>query len=71
MKNISEITAKNPIINKNNNDINEHITYRQPMYLARSSSILYEILNKTLNYSFKKKMKNDLSIYWFTTTFMA
>ncbi|CAF4696502.1 unnamed protein product, partial [Rotaria socialis] len=47
--------AKNPIINKNNNDINEHINYRQPMYLARSSSILYEILNKTLNCSLKKK----------------
>ncbi|CAF3329121.1 unnamed protein product, partial [Rotaria socialis] len=27
----------------------------QPMYLTRSSSILYEILNKTLNYSLKKK----------------
>ncbi|CAF3336346.1 unnamed protein product, partial [Rotaria socialis] len=67
--------TKNPIINKNNNDMNEHINYRyvyifkiiiihriyflyifgQPMYLTRSSSILYEILNKTLNYSFKKK----------------
>ncbi|CAF3410459.1 unnamed protein product [Rotaria socialis] len=47
--------TKNPVINKNNNDINEHINYRQPMYLTRSSSILYEILNKTLNYSLKKK----------------
>ncbi|CAF3073866.1 unnamed protein product [Rotaria socialis] len=47
--------TKNPIINKNNNDINEHINYRQPMYLTRSSSILYEILNKTSNYSLKKK----------------
>ncbi|CAF3387900.1 unnamed protein product [Rotaria socialis] len=47
--------TKNPIINKNNKDINEYINYRQPMYLTRSSSILYEILNKTLNYSLKKK----------------
>ncbi|CAM4915791.1 unnamed protein product [Rotaria socialis] len=47
--------TKNSIINENNNDINEHINYRQPMYLTRSSPILYEILNKTLNYSLKKK----------------
>ncbi|CAF4358858.1 unnamed protein product, partial [Rotaria magnacalcarata] len=45
----------NSIINRNNNDINKHINYRQPMYLTRSSFILYQILNKTLNYSIKKK----------------
>ncbi|CAF4887223.1 unnamed protein product, partial [Rotaria socialis] len=55
MKNISEIMDNNSIINRNNNDINKHINYRQPMYLTRSSSILYQILNKALNYSLKKK----------------
>ncbi|CAF3322175.1 unnamed protein product, partial [Rotaria socialis] len=55
MKNISEITDNNSIINRNNNDTNKHMSYRQPMYLTRSSSILYQILNKTLNYSIKKK----------------
>ncbi|CAM4828906.1 unnamed protein product [Rotaria magnacalcarata] len=55
MKNISEIMDNNSIINRNNNDTNKHINYRQPMYLTRSSSILYRILNKTLNYSLKKK----------------
>ncbi|CAF1518041.1 unnamed protein product, partial [Rotaria magnacalcarata] len=55
MKNISEITDNNSIINRNNNDTNKHMNYRLPMYLTRSSSILYQILNKTLNYSVKKK----------------
>ncbi|CAF3341725.1 unnamed protein product [Rotaria socialis] len=54
IKNISETMDIDPIINRNNNDINEHIKYRQPMYLTRSSFELCEILNKTLNYSLKK-----------------
>ncbi|CAF5223456.1 unnamed protein product [Rotaria magnacalcarata] len=55
MKNISETTINNTIIHGDNNDLNKHINYRQPMCLARSSSILCQILNKTLNYSLKKK----------------
>ncbi|CAF4692379.1 unnamed protein product, partial [Rotaria socialis] len=45
----------NSIINRNTDDTNKHINYRQPMYLTRSSSILYQILNKALNFSLKKK----------------
>ncbi|CAF4172151.1 unnamed protein product [Rotaria sordida] len=36
MKNISEIMDNNSIINRNNNDTNKHLNYRQPMYLTRS-----------------------------------
>ncbi|CAF1513519.1 unnamed protein product, partial [Rotaria magnacalcarata] len=59
MKNISETTINNTIIHGDNNDLNKHINYRQPMYLARSLSILCQILNKTLNYSLKKKDEKE------------
>ncbi|CAF1289522.1 unnamed protein product [Rotaria sordida] len=54
MKNLSK-TITNPIINANNSDMNRNTNYRRPMYLTRSSHILCQILNKTLNYSLKKK----------------
>ncbi|CAF4889670.1 unnamed protein product [Rotaria socialis] len=46
------------------------------MYLTRLSSILYQILNKALNYSLKKKdekrfIYSRLELYWFTTAFMV
>ncbi|CAF5177972.1 unnamed protein product, partial [Rotaria magnacalcarata] len=59
MKNISAIMNDDTIINENNNDINKHINYRQPMYLTRSSSILCQILNKALNYSLKKEDEKE------------
>ncbi|CAF4885114.1 unnamed protein product [Rotaria socialis] len=59
MKNISETMDIEPIINRHNNDMNEHTNYRQPMYLTRSSFVLCEILNKALNYSLKKKDEKE------------
>ncbi|CAF1929236.1 unnamed protein product, partial [Rotaria magnacalcarata] len=59
MKNISETMDIDPIINRHNNDMNEHTNYRQPMYLTRSSFVLCEILNKALNYSLKKKDEKE------------
>ncbi|CAF1572474.1 unnamed protein product, partial [Adineta steineri] len=39
----------------NNTNTNMNNNYRCPMYLTRSSSILCQILNKTLNYTLKKQ----------------
>ncbi|CAF2047118.1 unnamed protein product [Rotaria magnacalcarata] len=58
-KNISETINNNSMINENNNEINKHINYRQPMYLTRSSHLLCQILNKTLNYSLKNKDEKE------------
>ncbi|CAF1637563.1 unnamed protein product, partial [Didymodactylos carnosus] len=54
MKHITK-TMTNPIINANSSDMSRNTNYRRPMYLTRLLSILYQILNKTLNYSLKKK----------------
>ncbi|CAF4085834.1 unnamed protein product, partial [Adineta steineri] len=51
----SSISIVQPSSKKMTTDINMNSNYRCPMYLTRSSSILCQILNKTLNYTLKKQ----------------
>ncbi|CAF4395088.1 unnamed protein product, partial [Adineta steineri] len=51
-----ETTTTMPIIKENNNNILNYV-YRQPMYLQRSSGILFQTLSKRLNYSLNDKHK--------------
>ncbi|CAF1390316.1 unnamed protein product [Adineta steineri] len=53
-KTASSISIVQPSSQKMTTDINMNTSYRCPMYLTRSSSILCQILNKTLNYTLKK-----------------
>ncbi|CAF4124658.1 unnamed protein product, partial [Adineta steineri] len=54
-KTTSSISIVQPSSKKMTTDINVNSNYRCPMYLTRSSSILCQILNKTLNYTLKNK----------------
>ncbi|CAF4131232.1 unnamed protein product, partial [Adineta steineri] len=51
-----ETTTTMPIIKENNNNILNYV-YRQPIYLQRSSWILFQTLSKRLNYSLNDKHK--------------
>ncbi|CAF4731588.1 unnamed protein product, partial [Rotaria sp. Silwood2] len=55
MRNITKAMSIDRIINANNNtSMNINTSYRGPRNLMRSSSILCQILSKTLNYSLNK-----------------